>query len=87
MLAGVYFCKMDGICLLNCLGCGHPEEAELWPGSRICAVPSLEPSYREVRVPQPASPMERESAGASPAKDTCTVISLFEIKFLTIVFQ
>lgn len=77
---------MDGICLSNCLGRGHLEEAEVWTGSRICAVwsPSLEPSYREVRVPPPALPMGRESAGATPAKDRCTVILLFEIKFLTL---
>lgn len=57
----------DGCYLLVDLsGHGQPEEAQVWTGPDICAVQSLslEPSYRVLRVPQPASSMKGVSGRA-----------------------
>lgn len=89
LLVGRSVLLYDGWCLcVDLSGHGHPEGAEVWTGSDMYAVqsPSREPS-REIRVPQPTSPAQGDSATASPSKDRHTVISLFEIKFLIIVFQ
>lgn len=86
-LAGVCFCMMDGVCVLTCLSMVIQKERK-WTGSDVYAVqsPSRERD-REIRVPQPTSPAWGESATASPSKDRHTVISLFERKFLIVVFQ
>lgn len=73
--------------MLTCLGTVIQKERKCGLAHMYAVQsPSREP-YREIRVPQPTSPAQGDSATASPSKDRHTVISLFEIKFLIIVFQ